>query len=139
VLLIQLWKNGPFQLVIMTSALESVRTDVKEAARNLGAGPLALFRHIILPLTVPSALVAVILVFIGTFGDFAISSTAGPLYPMSLSVLMHTRAYRFQEWNLSACVGVMMIITTVVFVLLYTRLGASLRETEGGAPRRRGR
>ena len=128
VVLIQLWKNIPFQLVIMTAALEGIREDLREAARNLGAGPLRLFRRIILPLTIPSALISIILVFIGAFGDFAITKTAGPLYPMSLSVLMHTRAYQFQEWNAAACVGTMMVVVTIAFVAAYTRLASRVQD-----------
>jgi putative spermidine/putrescine transport system permease protein len=127
VVAIQLWKNVPFQLVIMSSALEGIREDVKDAARNLGAGPLRLFGEIVLPLTAPSALVAIILVFIGAFSDFAVSKAAGPLYPMTLSALMHTSAYEFQEWNSAACLGVIMIGATMLFVAAYSRIASLVK------------
>lgn len=128
VLAIQVWKNAPYQLIIVYSALEAIRVDVKDAARNLGAGSMALFRHIIFPLMIPSILVAVILVFIGTFGDFAITSTAGPPYPMSLSQLMRVKTYQFNEWSSAACIGVMMILVTVLCVSLYTLIGNRLEK-----------
>lgn len=128
VIAIQVWKNVPFQMIIMYSALEAIRKDVKDAARNLGAGPIALFKNIILPLTLPSAMVAVILVFVKVFNDFAVSSTAGPTYPYSLANLMYTKAYMFQEWNVSACIGVVMMITSVVFVTIYTIVGKKLEK-----------
>jgi putative spermidine/putrescine transport system permease protein len=56
------------------------------------AGPWQVLRHIILPLSMPGILIAVVLVFIMTFGDFAITRIAGPIYPTSLAVLMHTKA-----------------------------------------------
>src|SRR5262249_58850712 len=84
VLVIQVWKNLPFQLLIIASVLATIRTDIEDAARNLGAGPLQLLRHIILPLSMPGILIAVALVFIITFGDFAITRIAGPIYPSSL-------------------------------------------------------
>lgn len=130
VLIIQVWKNVPFQMILMFSAIEGIRKDVKDAARNLGAGYFSVLRHIILPLSLPSALVAVIMVFIRTFNDFAISNTAGPLYPTSLANMMHVEAYMFGDWNTSACIGVMMLITTIVFVALYTAIGNRLEKMQ---------
>ncbi len=128
VLLIQIWKYVPFQMIIMFSAIEGVRSDVRDAARNLGANSFGVLRHIIFPLTIPSALVAVILVFIKTFNDFAISSTAGPLYPPSLSGFMHAQANTFHEWNISACVGTAMLVAAVLFIVLYTVLGKKIEK-----------
>jgi putative spermidine/putrescine transport system permease protein len=128
VLVIQVWKNVPFQMIIMFPAIEGIRKDVKDAARNLGAGSLSVLRHIIFPLSLPSALVAVILVFINTFNDFAISNTAGPLYPTSLANLMYKKAYLFNEWNTSACIGVIMMVTTIVFVSIYTAIAKKLEK-----------
>lgn len=128
VLVIQVWKNVPFQMIIMFSAIEGIRKDVMDAARNLGANTFSVLRHIIFPLSLPSALVAVILVFIRTFNDFAISNTAGPLYPTSLANLMHKKAYMFNEWNTSACIGVMMMVTSIVFVSIYTAIAKKLEK-----------
>ena len=128
VIAIQVWKNVPYQLILMYSALEAIRKDVKDAARNLGAGPISLFKNIILPLSLPNALVAVILVFVKVFNDFAVSSTAGPTYPYSLANLMYTKAYTFQEWGVSACIGVVMMIVSVLFVTVYTIIGKKLEK-----------
>lgn len=126
VLVIQVWKNVPFQMILMYSAIEAIRKDTIDAAKNLGAGYFSVLRHIILPLSLPSALVAVILVFIKAFNDFAISSTAGPLYPTSLANLMHLEAYSYGAWNTSACIGVVMLVTSVVFVSIYSWLGKKI-------------
>jgi putative spermidine/putrescine transport system permease protein len=121
VLVIQIWKNMPFQLVILASVLQSIRDDLEDAARNLGAGPLAVIRYVILPLSMPGILVSVALVFILTFGDYAITRVAGPVYPNSLSVLMYTNAFTLHDWAAAACIGVVIIVTSLVFVALYVR------------------
>lgn len=126
VLIIQIWKNVPFQMIIMYSAIQSIRKDVMDAARNLGAGRVMLMKEVVIPITLPSAFIAVIMVFIGTFNDFAISSTAGPMYPVSLATLMHDYAYMYQDWNTSACVGVLMLLITVFGVIGYTWLQKKL-------------
>ena len=81
VLAIQIWKNLPFQLLIIASVLQTIRTDIEDAARNLGANPLQVVLHIVLPLSIPGILIAVVLVFILTFGDYAITKVAGPSIP----------------------------------------------------------
>lgn len=120
VLIIQIWINVPFQMIIMYSAIESIRKDVIDAARNLGAGPFKVLTNIIIPVTIPSAFIAIIMVFIGTFNDFAVSSTAGPMYPVSLATHMQRNAYIYYDWNTSACVGVLMLVITVICVVIYT-------------------
>ena len=130
VILIQIWKNVPFQLLIIASVLQTIRADLEEAAYNLGAGRFEVFRHILLPLSMPGIMIAVVLVFIGAFGDYAINTIAGPTYPPSLAVLMVTSANVMQEWNFAACVGVLIMAVSTVFVLLYTRLARAIQEAE---------
>lgn len=126
VILIQIWKNVPFQLLIILSVLQTIRNDLEEAAYNLGAGRFEVFRHILLPLSMPGIIIAVVLVFIGAFGDFAINTIAGPNYPSPLAVLMTTNVSLMQEWNFAACIGVLIMAVSVAFVAIYTRLASVL-------------
>ena len=121
VLMIQVWKNLPFQLLIIASVLESIQTDIEDAARNLGASPWRVILHIVLPLSAPGILIAVVLVFILTFGDYAITRVAGPVYPSSLSVLMYTDAFTLQQWGIAACIGMVIIVASLGFVAIYAR------------------
>jgi putative spermidine/putrescine transport system permease protein len=121
VLLIQVWKNLPFQLLIIASVLETIQTDIEDAARNLGASPLRVIYHIVLPMSAPGILIAVVLVFILTFGDYAITRVAGPVYPSSLSVLMYTDAFTLQQWGAAACIGMVVIVASLLFVAIYAR------------------
>lgn len=128
VLVIQVWKNLPFQLLIIASVLESIQTDIEDAARNLGASPLRVILHIILPMSAPGILIAVVLVFILTFGDYAITRVAGPVYPSSLSVLMYTDAFTLQQWGIAACIGVVIIVASLGFVAIYARAARVIEE-----------
>jgi putative spermidine/putrescine transport system permease protein len=119
---IQIWKNLPFQTLILTSVLASIQTDLENAARNLGAGPFAVFRHVTFPLSVPGALTAVVLVFIGVFGDYSINTVAGPKYPPSLSIRMYFLSKNFNEWGQAACVAILIIVGAMVFAWLFSRL-----------------
>ena len=128
VLAIQIWKNLPFQLLIIASVLQTIRTDIEDAARNLGASPLQVIWHIVLPLSIPGILIAVVLVFILTFGDYAITGLPGPVYPSSLSVLMYTKAFTLQQWGGAACIGMVIIVTSLLFVAIYARAARAIQE-----------
>jgi putative spermidine/putrescine transport system permease protein len=128
VLAIQIWKNLPFQLLIIASVLETIQTDIEDAARNLGANPLQVILHILLPMSVPGILIAVVLVFILTFGDYAITKVAGPVYPSSLSVLMYTKAFTLQQWGTAACIGMVIIVASLAFVAIYARTARAIQE-----------
>ncbi len=127
VLIIQIWKNLPFQVVILASVLQTIRSDIEDAARNLGANPWQVVLRITLPLSIPGILIAVALTFILTFGDYAITSIAGPVNPPSLSVLMYTRAFTRYDWDTAACIGVVIMVTSLLFVALYAWMAKQLQ------------
>ena len=85
--------------------------------------------HIVLPLSIPGILIAVVLVFILTFGDYAITKVAGPIYPSSLSVLMYTEAFTLQDWGGAACIGVVIIVTSLLSSAIYARTARALQGT----------
>jgi putative spermidine/putrescine transport system permease protein len=128
VFLIEIWKNIPFQLLIISSSLAHIQNDIEDAALNLGAGRFKVIFYITLPLSIPGILVAVVLVFIMTFGDFAITKIAGAVYPNSMSVRMFIEAMVFQEWNKAAVMGVVIMITAMIFVAFYTQIGRKIQE-----------
>lgn len=129
VVAIQIWKNLPFVLLIVSASLASIRDDIIDAARNLGADNASILFRIYIPLAMPGILVSMILMFIKAFGDFPITSVAGPNYPPSIALRMRNTATLFQEWDKAAVMGVIIILTTLVMTWLYSRLAQFV---EGG-------
>jgi putative spermidine/putrescine transport system permease protein len=122
VVFIQVWKNLPFVLLILTASLAGIRDDVVDAARNLGAGFWAVLLRVYVPLAMSGILVSMILMFIKAFGDFPITSVAGPNYPSSIAFRMHATATLYQEWDQAAVLGVIIIVTALFVVWAYSRL-----------------
>jgi len=122
VLVIQIWKNLPFQTLILTAVLANVPAELEAAARNLGAGSFSVFRFVLFPLSLPGAVTGVVLVFIGVLGDYAVNSIAGPLYPPSLAIRMYLLSHSFSEWGQAACIAIITMVTSVVFAFLLARL-----------------
>ncbi len=130
VVFIQVWKNLPFVLLILSASLAGIHDDVVDAARNLGAGTWAVAFRIYVPLAMSGILVAMILMFIKAFGDFPIYGVAGPIYPPSISFRMHATATLFQQWDQAAVLGVIIIVTALFVVWAYSRLAEFVGGTE---------
>ena len=45
-----MWKNIPFALILIGGAVNSLKTDLLDAAANLGSSPWQRFRYVIFPL-----------------------------------------------------------------------------------------
>jgi putative spermidine/putrescine transport system permease protein len=122
VVLIQIWKNLPFLTLILAAVMANIPADLEPAARNLGAGPFAVFRHVLLPLSIPGVQTGVTLVFIGVLGDYAINAIAGPLYPPSLSIRMYLFGRNFGEWGQAAVIAVLIMLSSLLFAWLFSIL-----------------
>ena len=110
VVFLQIWKNMPLALLLLTGATQSISDEVLDAARDMGAGPFARFRKVIAPLTLPAMQAALIIIFIGAAGDFAFQATAGPTNVQSMSQLMVFLTNSFGRWNQAAVVGVCLMV-----------------------------
>ena len=139
VIVIQVWKNIPFALLIITASIAGVSKDIIDAAKDLRAGPLRIFFSIYLPLTISGAVTAHILLFIMIFGDFAIYSVAGPIYPQSLTARMQLIVSNFLQWEEASVLATILIAAVIIvasaltfisrkYISIYERTGYA--ETE---------
>jgi putative spermidine/putrescine transport system permease protein len=131
VVILQIWKNLPFALILVGGSVNAIRTDVLDAASNLGASRWRCFRDVIFPLTLPAVQVSLILIFIGALGDFAFFSVAGPRNTYSLARLMQATAMEYGEWNNSAVIAVIIMLTAALGTLLIAILLTPLATRKG--------
>ena len=71
VVLVQSVHYFPFILVNLSTSLANIDRSMEEAAQNLGASGLRLFRRIVLPLAMPGYVAGASLVFVKVFDDLA--------------------------------------------------------------------
>ena len=131
VIILQVWKQLPFAMILLAGAVNSIRNDVLDAASDLGANTWRKFTGIIFPLSVPALQVALILIFIGALGDYSFYSIAGPKNTYSLSMLMHITSTEFMEWNKGAVVAVVIMVTAVISAIAISLLTAPLAQKKG--------
>ena len=126
IILVLMWHQVPVTLLIVMAVVVSIPRDLVDAARNLGADAVRVFLRIILPLALPGISAAAVLVFIDSFGAYAVPSLLGPAYPQALPVTMTTEFLARAHWEVASAIGLIMALTTVVVMAVYYRLLAGI-------------
>ena len=121
VLILQVWKNLPFALLILLGSVQSIGDDIIDASKDLGANSFERLKKIIAPLTISSMQAALIIIFIGALADFSFQSIAGPTNKYSLSQLM--LYYKNNgRWHEAAGVGVTIMIISFIGAIFISYL-----------------
>jgi putative spermidine/putrescine transport system permease protein len=115
------WDNIPLTVLILMSGLGNVSNQAIEAARDVGAGKLAILWHIILPRIGNSILVALSFSILGIFSSFTLPYVLGPAAPEMMGPFMQ-RTFRelFDPTN-AITQAVVTFAFCIVFGLFYVR------------------
>ncbi len=119
IVLLAVWKNFGYNMIILIAALQSIPEDLHEAARLDGAGAWARLRHITLPLLSPTLTLVGILTVSGYFQLFAepyVMTQGGPLQS-TVSVLYFMFEQGFKWWNLGLASAVAFLLFALILVL----------------------
>jgi putative spermidine/putrescine transport system permease protein len=115
VVILQVWKQMPFALLLLSGAVKSIGDDLIDAARDLGAGAWMRLIRVILPLTLRTLQVALVIIFIGAAGDYSFQTIAGPTQVNSLAQLMYrTQNESADGWNQAAVVALMLMVAALL-------------------------
>ncbi|MGF1545819.1 MAG: carbohydrate ABC transporter permease [Thiotrichales bacterium] len=125
IILLAVWKNFGFNMVIFIAGLQSIPQRLYEAARIDGASSVQQFRHITLPLLAPTFLFVAVMTMIGYFQLFAepyVMTQGGPEHAtLSVVLLMYQEGFRW--WN----IGYASAIAFVLFLIMLAVTLAQLR------------
>lgn len=114
----------PLISIVVRSRLADLDPSIEEAARDLGATPAQVFRHVTLPLMMPGILAGAALALTSSIDDFVISFfTAGP-GSTTLPILIYSSVKRgiTPDINaLSTLIVLVSILGSVTVVLLRSR------------------
>jgi multiple sugar transport system permease protein len=103
IVIANIWKGVPFNMILLATALTTLPVDVYEAASIDGANPVQRFFYITVPLLKPAILSVLTLGFIYTFKVFDLVYVMTGGGPGSATEMLSTLAYRysFNEYNFS--------------------------------------
>ena len=107
IVILAVWKNFGYNMIILLAALQNIPEDLYEAARIDGASGWQQFRHVTLPGLGPVLLLVSILTMTGYFQLFAepyVMTEGGPLQA-TYSVLYFMFEEGFKWWSLGPRIG----------------------------------
>ena len=114
----------PFMILPIYSVIVKLDNSLIEAARDLGANSVNVFRRVILPLSLPGVLSGITMVFVPSVSTFAISKMLGGGTELLLGDLIEQQflggAYNPQ---LGAAISLVMMIIVVICMVVMNRFG----------------
>jgi multiple sugar transport system permease protein len=122
IILLAVWKNFGYNMVIFLAGLQAIPEELYEAARIDGASALRQLVHITLPVLQPVLLMVGILTTAGYFQLFAepyVMTQGGPLRS-TVSVLYFMYEEGFKWWNFGTASAVALLL--FLMILAATRL-----------------
>ena len=114
----------PFMILPIFSVIEKLDRRYIEAAQDLGAGRLQVFRRVIFPLSVPGVISGVMMVFIPSISTFAISKLLGGGMSFLLGDLIEMQ-FLGSAYNphLGSAISLMMLLLVIIAMLIMNRFG----------------
>jgi len=129
IILFAVWKSFGYNMVILLAGLQSIPSDLYEAARVDGASALQRFAQVTLPMLAPILAVVSILTVAGYFQLFAepyVMTQGGPLQS-TVSVLYFMYEEGFKWWNLGSASAVAFLLFLFIFAITLLQLRLSRR------------
>lgn len=121
------WTYAGYNMMIIVAQLKAIPTDVYEAARVDGAGPVRTALSIQLPLIRPALVLTTVFSIIGTLQLFAepqVLATVAPdvdtEYTPNLSA--YTTAFAYNDYNVAAAQAVLIALVAFALSFLFLRL-----------------
>ena len=121
----------PFMILPVSSAVFKIDQSLIEAARDLGAGPISIFRKVIVPETISGVFNGSLMVFIPAIGYFFIADILGGGKAMIIGNLIKNQFLTARNWPLGSAISIFLIIVTFGLVQIYKKLGGKLDDLGG--------
>ena len=114
----------PFMILPIYSVIVKLDHSLIEAARDLGANSVQVFRRVILPVSLPGVLSGITMVFVPSVSTFAISKMLGGGTEMLLGDLIEQQ-YMGGAYNpyLGAAISLVMMVIVVICMVVMNRFG----------------
>lgn len=114
----------PLMIIVISPAIDGLRREWREAAASLGASSFQFWRHVGVPILMPSLLSAVILLFGNSFAAYATAYglTAGFVNLVPIQIGFYLSGDVLDNPHLGQALAVGMFVVLAVMMLLYVPL-----------------
>ena len=129
-IVILIWIQAGFAMVILSAAIKAVSADVIEAARLDGVNAWQMFRNVTLPSIRPAVVVVMVTITITTLKAFDIvrTTTGGQFDTGVVATEMYDQAFVFGEIGKGSALAVLLFLLVLPIVVYQVRVLRSQRE-----------
>lgn len=131
VLLGMIYNYLPFMVLPIYTSLQKIDDDLVNAARDLGANGVTVFRKVIFPLSMPGVMSGITMVFMPCVTTFAISRLLGGGKTMLVGDLIEQQFTTVGDWNFGSAVSIIMMIVILISMGIMNKFDSE--DLEGGA------
>ena len=112
----------PYMILTLSSVIESIPRAVEEAASNLGATAMTVFRRVVWPLALPGVVAGCVLVFILCMNTYATAVLlGGPQFKM-MAPAVYDQFSKGMNWPFGAALAFILLGATLILTVLGTAL-----------------
>lgn len=104
----------PFMILPIYSVLIKIDNSIIEAAEDLGANSLTVFKKVTLPLSIPGVISGLTMVFLPAVTTFIISKLLGGGHYMLIGNLIENQFLVADNWNFGSAISIIMIVVILL-------------------------
>lgn len=121
----------PVCLAVLFAAVSGLDRNLLEAARQLGANPWQVFRHVTMPLIRKGVAVAFGLSFLYGTASFLEAELLGPASSVMLGTLLRNHFDRVLSWHVGSALALFLLATACGIILVLLSTGSLVRHFYG--------
>lgn len=108
----------PFMVLPIYATLEKMDKKLLEASADLGANKFETFKRVVWPLSLPGVYAGLLLVFIPSFGEFAIPTLLGGSKFVFWGSVIVDRFLRSRDWQFGAALAILGVVIPALLIWL---------------------
>ncbi|HLF90698.1 MAG TPA: ABC transporter permease [Anaerolineales bacterium] len=113
----------PFAILPMYASIEKFDHTLMEAAADLGANPRRAFWRVMLPMTLPGVVAALVLVFVPVVGAFITPDIMGGGKVEMIGTLINRQFSTARNWPFGSSISLILMLLVLIGVIAYFRSG----------------
>jgi len=117
----------PFAILPMYASVEKFDYSLMEAAADLGANPVRAFVRVMLPMTLPGVVAAVVLTLVPVVGAFITPDIMGGGKVEMIGTLINRQFGVARDWPFGSAISLVLMLLVLVGVIFYFRSGGEER------------
>jgi putative spermidine/putrescine transport system permease protein len=112
----------PFMILTLTTVIQRIERDLEEAAANLGAGPIRIFCHVLLPLSLPGVVSGSLLVFTMSISAYTTPAILGGNRVLVMATYIAQQFRTVLDYPAGATASALLLVFAIALTMLASRV-----------------